>query len=238
MYSAILTLHEDLIFATREMGRVVGTGQYIHNYALTYAFHYARSPVRIVGKDASIQTPQEMINKYKKDLVSIKGIYVTPAKPLRIRLHFVSYSAREEMIRTIRVRESLIRKNIPEFGNWLAIAPCSSFECFILAEKPLERKRLLPYIRLGKTAAKTEVQYEECKFKKIKIKQKPLQVNFPLNPKDLLVKPVDYELENMRPWPLYIKSSFDIEEALRIERKRGSVCLPLGLRYFVGESRV
>jgi CRISPR-associated protein Csc1 len=237
VYSATLILHEDLIFATREMGRIVETGQYIHNYALTYAFRYAKSPIRVTGKNASIQRPDEMVKKYKEDLALIKDVYVTPAKPLRIRLHFVSYSAREEITRTTRVREELSRKNIPEFGIWLAITPRSSFECFILAKRPLDQKELPPFIRLGKTATKTEVQYEECKFRKVKVEQKPLQVDFPLNPIDLPIEPLDYELEDMRPWPIYVRSSFDIEDALRIDRKeKKPVYLPLGLHYYAGEN--
>ncbi|MDI6903707.1 MAG: type I-D CRISPR-associated protein Cas5/Csc1 [Methanocellales archaeon] len=237
VYSATLILHEDLLFATREMGRVVETGQYIHNYALTYAFRYAKSPIRVTGKDASIQTPQEMVEKYKKDLAPIKDVYVTPAKPLKTYLLFVSYSAREEMIRTTREREALTRKNIPEFGVWLTVAPRSSFECFILAKKPLEERELLPYIRLGKTATKTEVCYEECEFREVKIKKPPLSVYFPLNPMDLPIEALDYELESMRPWPLYVRSSFDAERAIRIDRKGGEpVFLPLGLRYYAGKS--
>jgi CRISPR-associated protein Csc1 len=40
----LLTLHDSLFFASREMGRLYETEPCIHNYALTYALRLAESP--------------------------------------------------------------------------------------------------------------------------------------------------------------------------------------------------
>lgn len=228
-YRVILTLHDDLIFATREIGRVVETGQYLHNYALTYAFHFAKSPIRLKGKEASIAVPR-MVEKYKEDLAQIKEIYITPAKPLKISYSLVSYSTRSEFIRTVKKPYT---ENIPDFGTWKVIAPLSSFECFFLLKTPLVKKFPI-YIRLGKTLAKIKVNYEKCDFKICKVKA--LSINFPLNPLDLPLGPQNYEMERMRPWPLYTRSTFNVKEAIRIITENGKVRMfPRGLHYYAGE---
>jgi len=229
VYRTILTLHDELLFATREIGRVVETGRYLHNYALTYAFHCLTSPLRIEGKNASITKPSDLLKKYEKELGALKEIYITPAKYLKLNYSFISYAAKNEYI---RIMKKPYPKNVPEFGTWLALVPPSSFECFILTEEALKRKP--PYIRLGKTASKVKVSYEECSFKEVSIEKQPLRVDFPLNPLDLPIEPLDYEIEEMKPYLLYIRSSYNVEKALRIDTADGTVYLPLGLQYFVG----
>jgi len=44
LYLCRLTFHENLFYATREMGRLYETGRYLHNYALTYALGLAVAP--------------------------------------------------------------------------------------------------------------------------------------------------------------------------------------------------
>src|SRR5919205_2204513 len=74
-----LTLHESLYYATREMGTLYETGQFLHNYALSYAFF----------NETRIQVPyfcDSYRPSYSDELTRLQetGIYVTPALPLNV----------------------------------------------------------------------------------------------------------------------------------------------------------
>ncbi len=84
-----LTLHENLFFATREIGRLYETGRYLHNYALSYALGLAVAPYH--SPDA---TP-----RYADDLAALNaaGIYVTPARPLGVEFELVTFKCRQSL---------------------------------------------------------------------------------------------------------------------------------------------
>src|SRR6266540_573799 len=121
-----LTLQESVYYATREMGTLYETGNYLHNYALTYALF----------NDGRIQVPY-FCNSYRPtyadDLAQIQrgNIYVTPAAPLQIdyllatwKMGQVAYYRKPE-----RFGE---RGNYPDnYGRAKELAPESTFRCYV-----------------------------------------------------------------------------------------------------------
>ena len=76
LYLGQLTLHENLFYATREIGRLYETGRYLHNYALTYALGLAAAPY----------FHAEQVPRYGEQLrpLNHRGIYVTPARGIHL----------------------------------------------------------------------------------------------------------------------------------------------------------
>jgi len=214
VFHLTLVLQETLFYATRELGRLVETGSYLHNYALAYALGYVNSPVRICGRQPS----------YEKDLKGLT-IYVTPAKPIKVSYGLERYAARSEFLRTVKTKEEL---NIPEYGFHKVILPESAFQCFLFSKGNIEIPK---YVRLGKNSAKAKIDVEPCDVKVIEVTP-PLIISFPLNPRDLSVEPTNYEEERMLPNSLYTKTAFDVHEALSVTWTKGLVYLPTEMNYF------
>ena len=72
LWQCDLTLQDYLYFATVTRGSMIETGQFIHNYSLTYALGWAKSEWRQERKEPL----------YAEQLSNVKGIYVTPARLL------------------------------------------------------------------------------------------------------------------------------------------------------------
>ena len=148
----MLTLQENVYYATREMGTLYETGQYLHNYALSYALF----------SDTYIQGAY-FCNSYRPtyavDLARLAqtSIYVTPALPLHVdyllatwKIGQVSYYRKPE-----RFGE---RGNYPDnYGRAKELAPESTFQCYVLSQQPLKLPR---WIRLGKWHSKALVEAE------------------------------------------------------------------------------
>ncbi|MEZ4622718.1 MAG: type I-D CRISPR-associated protein Cas5/Csc1 [Caldilineaceae bacterium] len=66
-----LTLHENLFYATREIGRLYETGRYLHNYGLTYALGFVVAPY----------FNATALPRYAEDFRTLneRACYVTPA---------------------------------------------------------------------------------------------------------------------------------------------------------------
>lgn len=81
-----IELHDFVYFATREIGRLYETQGLIHNYALCYALGLVVSPY----------FTRQQVPQYREDLSRLneRGIYVTPAAPLRhsFSLHTWKYA--------------------------------------------------------------------------------------------------------------------------------------------------
>jgi len=209
-----LVLQETLFYATRELGRLVETGRYLHNYALAYALGYVTSPVRIYDRQPS----------YEKDLKGLT-VYITPAKPIEVSYGIERYAARSEFLRTVKAKEEL---NIPEYGFHKVILPESAFECFLFSKESIGISK---FVRLGKNLAKAKIDVEPCNVKVIEVTP-PLIVSFPLNPRDLPIEPTNYEEERMLPNSLYTKTAFDVHEALSVSWTKGLVYLPTEMNFF------
>ncbi|BAZ50211.1 hypothetical protein NIES4103_28250 [Nostoc sp. NIES-4103] len=185
VYRLLLILQDPLYFATRELGRLYVTEQYLHNYALTYALGLAKSSYY----DA------EHIPHYERDLEPLnqQGIYITPARPLESA--YVTHTYKFANL-SYHVKMDKISKNIPTFGRIRELAPESQFEFFIISQKQIQ---LPKWIRLGKWMSKAEVTIQ--KVTKIELKTGDFTFPYPLNPLDVMFthQVVSYDVVNMPP---------------------------------------
>jgi CRISPR-associated protein Csc1 len=155
------------------MGTLYETGQYLHNYALTYAFF----------NDTRIQVPY-FCNSYRPTyaddmgLLQQAGVYVTPALPLKTEYLLVTWKMGQ--VDYYRKSEQFGGRNYPaNIGRAKELAPESTFTCYVLSEQPLTLPR---WIRLGKWHSKTHVEVEEIKVNE---RDGPFTAVCPLNPLDV-----------------------------------------------------
>ncbi|WP_392535448.1 type I-D CRISPR-associated protein Cas5/Csc1 [Nostoc sp. C117] len=185
IYCLLITLQDPLYFATRELGRLYVTEQYLHNYALTYALGLAKSSYY----DA------EHIPHYERELEPLnqQGIYITPARPLNSA--YVTHTYKFANL-SYHVKMDKISKNIPTFGRIRELAPESRFEFFVISQKEL---KLPKWIRLGKWMSKAEVTVEQ--LPKHKITEGIFTCTHPLNPLDVMFinQVISYDVVNMPP---------------------------------------
>ncbi|WP_445628412.1 type I-D CRISPR-associated protein Cas5/Csc1 [Nostoc sp. DSM 114167] len=185
IYCLLITLQNPLYFATRELGRLYVTEQYLHNYALTYALGLAKSSYY----DA------EHIPHYERELEPLnqQGIYITPARPLNSA--YVTHTYKFANL-SYHVKMDKISKNIPTFGRIRELAPESRFEFFVISQKEL---KLPKWIRLGKWMSKAEVTVEP--LPKPKISEGIFTCTHPLNPLDVMFtnQVISYDVVNMPP---------------------------------------
>ncbi|MFM6311581.1 MAG: type I-D CRISPR-associated protein Cas5/Csc1 [Dolichospermum sp.] len=185
IYRLLLTLQDPVYFATRELGRLYITEQYLHNYALTYALGLAKSSYY----DA------EHIPHYEKDLEPLnrQGIYITPARPLQSA--YVTHTYKWANL-NYHVKMEPISKNIPTYGRIREIAPESQFEFFVISQKEI---KLPKWIRLGKWMSKSEITVE--KLPPPKTKTDLFTCTHPLNPLDVMFtnQVISYDVVNMPP---------------------------------------
>lgn len=181
-----LTLHENLFYATREVGRLYETGRYLHNYGLTYALGLAVAPYF---------NPVAVPN-YVEELTALndQGGYVTPARPVTALFELNTFKYADNRY---RVKMEPGSRNTPSFGRAKELATGSTFEFAILSS---ERVHLPRWIRLGKWMSKAEVQvrHEE----EVTTEREGEFVSaFPLNPLDLPAgtRLLTYDLITMPP---------------------------------------
>ncbi len=216
IYRCLLQLHDVVFFATREMGRLYETEKYLHNFALTYALQLVQSPYYIA----------EQVPTYRDDLQSLnrRQIYVTPAKP--VRCDFVIHTFKLASI-WYHVEMEKPKKNIPGYGRAKELAPESTFLFYVFSPEPLTLPR---WIRLGKWMGKASVLTEE--LRNIREKQGAFTANQPLNPLDVPIMPMRYDLITMPPVSLINYGRFD-GRYYEAEHGDGStIQLPVGMKYF------
>lgn len=232
IYECLLELHDNLFFATREMGRFYETTSFIHNYALTYALGYSGNNIFPV----SDYFCEEQIPKYKEHLSNL-DFYVTPAKPLDISFVFNTFKLGEEdfYLKSTIGDSELKRRlgvdgggNKPDFGKVKEIAVGSKFEFFIISNKELE---LPSWIRLGKWLSKAKLDIK-CIHKVDQMKKGLYKSTSPVNPIDLEdIKLVSFDVIAMPPSSLINNATLE-GEYIEIEKENKSkICLPANLKY-------
>lgn len=181
-----ITLHENLFYATREIGRLYETGRYLHNYGLTYALGFAVAPYF----NASA------VPRYAEDLgaLNLQEIYVTPARPLTVEFELNTFKYADNRY---RVKMELGSRNTPSFGRAKELATGSTFQFAILSSKPLAK--IPNWIRLGKWMSKAAVSTQQEEMKEYR--QGDFTSAFPLNPLDLPpeTRLLAYDLISMPP---------------------------------------
>src|SRR3990172_3346989 len=112
-----LTFHENLFYATREVGRLYETGRYLHNYALTYALGLASAPY--------FQAQQIPTYVEELGMLNDQRIYVTPARGVDVRYQMVTFKFADN---AYRVKMKPSSRNVPSYGRAKEIQVGSTFE--------------------------------------------------------------------------------------------------------------
>lgn len=183
VYLGRLTLHENLFFATREIGRLYETGRYLHNYALTYALGLATAPYF-----SAEQTPRYAA---QLGLLNERGVYVTPARGIHLSYALSTFKYGDNAYHVEMEKGS---RNTPSFGRAKELAVGSVFQFAVLAPGEL---RLPSWVRLGLWRSKAEVVWRRAETR-----ARPAAVaeaSLPLNPLDLPVAFHSFDLISMPP---------------------------------------
>ncbi|MBV7337668.1 type I-D CRISPR-associated protein Cas5/Csc1 [Chloroflexi bacterium TSY] len=216
-----LTLHENLFYATREIGRLYETGRYLHNYGLSYALGFAVAPY----------FNNRAMPRYSEDLsvLNESQIYVTPAKPKNVTFELNTFKYADNRY---RVKMELGQRNTPSFGRAKEIAVGSTFEFAVLSPQPMMTKR---WIRLGKWMSKSwvdvraEVEVEQPR-------ESEAVAHFPINPLDISneIKLQTYDLISMPPVSLLDNVHF-VGPHYRLEYEKRHYVIPTNLAYRFSE---
>lgn len=215
LYLCRLTFHENLFYATREVGRLYETGRYLHNYALTYALGLAAAPY--------FQAQQ--IPRYAEELGELnqRGIYVTPARGTQVRYELVTFKYADN---AYRVKMAPGTRNSPSYGRAKEVAVGSMFEFAVVSRDPLKLPR---WVRMGLWRSKALV---ECSAEiEVKAMDRSEQIaGFPLNPLDVPGTLRVFDLISMPPSSLVEHARIETEW-WRAEVAGQCVWLPAGMTY-------
>lgn len=232
-YQCQLTLHDNVFFATREMGTLYETEKYLHNWALTYAVfsetHIPR-PYRMKGKLA--QKPGYLDESHEQNLLQINrsGLYLFPGRPLRWSYQVNTFKAAQVAYygRSQQFGAKDARRNYPiNFGRAKEIAVGSTYRSYLLSENPVTIQDLPRWIRLGKWAAKIHIEYTP--IAEATLEQGLFTCTHPLNPIDL---PATTQLKL---YDRIVMPPASLVSQARLEGKYwkllGDVCLPANVSY-------
>jgi CRISPR-associated protein Csc1 len=212
VYLCQLTLHENLYYATREVGRLYETGRCLHNYALTYALGFAAAPYF---------HPQQ-VPHYQEDLepLNSRAIYVTPARGVEIQYVLNTFKYASNLYHVEMEKGS---RNTPSFGQAKEIAVGSVFEFAVLSER--ERLQLPRWIRLGLWRSKAALTWQE--FEITSRKSGLFTAKLLLNPLDLSLQFVVFDLVSMPPVSLLL----NVQMQGNYYEVRNDLCIPAGMKY-------
>jgi CRISPR-associated protein Csc1 len=190
IYQCQMTLHDNVFFASREMGILYETEKYLHNWALSYAFfeaEYIPRPYRLKGEAAQKPGYLDRDNEQNLLLLNDAGIYVFPAQPLRWTYQVNTFKAAQVNYygKSKQFGDKGADRNYPiNYGRAKELGVGSTYRTFIVTPDSIE----LPphkWIRLGKWASKIKVEMTPIPEKFIKPKSDDFVCVHPLNPIDL-----------------------------------------------------
>jgi len=215
LYLCRLTFHENLFYATREMGRLYETGRYLHNYALTYALGLAVAPY----------FHRRQIPRYEKELTPLnqRRIYVTPARGVDVRYELVTFKCADN---AYHLEMAAKRRNIPSFGRAKEIAVGSRFEFAVVSQEPISLPR---WVRMGLWRSKARLE----RLGEGEVETLPLServASLPLNPLDVAGELRVYDLISMPPSSL-VENARVQTEWLQAEVEERTMLLPAGMVY-------
>jgi CRISPR-associated protein Csc1 len=188
LYHCTLTLHDNVFFATREMGILYETEKYLHNWAISYALfnvNYIPLPYRLHGQSA--QKPGYLEAQSEQNLLYLNqaGIYVFPAQPLRWSYQINTFKAAQVAYygKSKQFGGKGAERNYPiNYGRAKELAVGSQYRTYILAPDGLNIPR---WLRLGKWAAKARVDVVPIPEAALSPKSGEYLCHHPLNPIDL-----------------------------------------------------
>ncbi|NET89779.1 MAG: type I-D CRISPR-associated protein Cas5/Csc1 [Kamptonema sp. SIO1D9] len=197
LYACSLTLHDNVFYATREMGILYETEKYLHNWAISYAFFkgsYIPHPYRLKGDTA--QKPDYLDPNREQNLLHLNhaGLYIFPAKPLSWSYQVNTFKAAQTTYygKSKQFGDKGADRNYPiNYGRAKELAVGSHYQTFLIAPDYLETP-FPRWIRLGKWAAKVKVNLQAIPPAAIQRKSGKYVCDHPLNPLDL---PLEQDLE-------------------------------------------
>ncbi|MGB3535825.1 MAG: type I-D CRISPR-associated protein Cas5/Csc1 [Microcoleaceae cyanobacterium] len=190
IYCCQLTLHDNVFFASREMGILYETEKYLHNWALSFALFCPKiipQVYRLQGKNA--QTPGYLNTDVECNLLHLNQakVYVFPAQPLHWSYQINTFKAAKTTYygRSKQFGDKGANRNYPiNYGRAKELAVGSQYRTYIIATAEFEAK-IPRWIRLGKWAAKVKVDVIPIPENIINKKQGEYSCTHPLNPLDL-----------------------------------------------------
>ena len=221
VYLGTLTLHENLFYATREIGRLYETGRYLHNYALTYALELAVAPY----------FHREQVPRYAEQLTPLnaRGIYVTPARGIAVSYVLNTFKYANNLY---HVEMEKGRLNTPSFGRAKELAVESRFLFAVLSAR--EELTLPNWIRLGLWRSKARIEWEVAEASQRE--EESLEASLPMNPLDLPIERLTtFDLISMPPGSLLDHVRLTSKWWFA-ETERGKYVFHVGLSYVFAES--
>jgi CRISPR-associated protein Csc1 len=188
LYYCLLTLHDNVFFATREMGILYETEKYFHNWALSYAlFKVTYIPQLYRLQEEQAQKPEYLATGNQQSLLHLnnKKIYVFPAKPIHWIYQINTFKAAQTTYygKSKPFGDKGADRNYPiNYGRAKELAVGSQYCTYILAENETEIPR---WIRLGKWSAKIKVETVLLPSSLLQSKSGEYNCEHPLNPLDL-----------------------------------------------------
>jgi CRISPR-associated protein Csc1 len=216
LYLCRLVLHENLYYASREVGRLYETERCLHNYALTYALGLATAPY--------FQAQQ--VPRYAEELTPLneRGIYVTPARGVEVQYSLSTFKYASNLY---HVEMEKGRRNTPSFGRAKEVAVGSTFEFVVLsAHDPLSLPR---WVRLGLWRSKAALTWDA--FDDLQPRSGLYTVALPLNPLDVSGRFMVFDLLSIPPVSLVQNAQMEGEYYELPNRLQ----LPVGMHYFQTE---
>lgn len=215
LYLCRLTFHENLFYATREVGRLYETGRYLHNYALTYALGLATAPY----------FHAQQIPRYAEELAGLneQGVYVTPARGIDVRYELATFKYADN---AYHVEMSPGSRNTPSFGRAKEVAVGSRFKFAVLSREAFEPPR---WVRMGLWRSKARL---EClgEADTTLLTRSEQVASLPLNPLDVVGNLNVFDLISMPPSSL-IENARITADWLQAQVGDQSLLLPAGMAY-------
>jgi CRISPR-associated protein Csc1 len=188
LYHCTLTLHDNVFFATREMGILYETEKYLHNWGLSFALfsiNYIPQPYRLQGELA--QKPTYLDASAEQNLLHLNqaGIYVFPAQPINWSYQINTFKAAQVGYygKSKQFGDKGAEKNYPiNYGRAKELAVGSQYRTYIVAPETIKIPR---WIRLGKWAAKVRVEFIKVPEYILRSQSGSYTCLHPLNPLDL-----------------------------------------------------
>lgn len=185
-----ITLHENVFYASREIGRLYETERYLHSYALSYAMRFVAAPYFQPMQVPNYRAELETLNQ--------QGIYVTAAHPLHVTFALNTFKYANN---NYHADSGKMKQNTPSFGRLKELAVGSQFECAVLTAN--DRLVSIPrWIRLGLWLGKAQVEVMGSEIAKA-TSVAPHRAAFPLNPLDIQGEVLLWDLIAMPPVSLF-----------------------------------
>ena len=208
-----LRLHENLFYATREIGRLYETGRYLHNYGLTYA----------LGLATSAYFNRDAIPRYAEELpvLNDRHVYVTPARPVTVTFELNTFKYADNRY---RVKMEPGSRNTPSFGRAKELAVGSEFAFTIFSAEKWQPPK---WVRLGKWMSKAAVDASTEEISEVHTGGFTLAIA--VNPLDLPpeCRVLAYDLISMPPVSLLD----NVQLTGPYYRLSNKECIPVGLAY-------